>query len=122
MLSVICINFISIASASPFLEYYSSSIDDDNLGSSSGNSNGRINPEETIEISITIENNGNNDVSGVTGQLRLKKSNPYVTIIADDASYGTIGSVERKTGTFVFYVSDVQKNSIYNRNSAKFNP
>ena len=113
MLSVICINFISIASASPFLEYYSGSIDDDNSGSSSGNSNGRINPEETIEISITIENNGNTDVSGVTGQLRLKKSNPYVTIIDDSASYGTIGSNERKTGTFVFYVSDVQKNSIY---------
>ena len=113
MLSVICISFISTVSASPFLEYYSGSIDDDNSGISSGNSNGKINPEETIEITVKIENNGNTDVSGVTGELRLKKPNPPVTIIDDDASYGTIGSNERKEGTFVFHVSDVHENSIY---------
>ena len=113
VLLVICVNFIPLASASPFLEYYSGSIDDDNSGSSSGNSNGKINPEETIEITVKIENNGNTDVSGVTGELRLKKSNPHVTIIDDDASYGTIESTERKEGTFVFHVSDVKENSIY---------
>ncbi|MCF7920513.1 MAG: hypothetical protein K9N06_11435 [Candidatus Cloacimonetes bacterium] len=63
-------------------------IDDDNSGSSSGNSNGIINNGETVELSIMVNNTGSQTASGVTASLECQ--NELVNITSPTVSYPSI--------------------------------
>ncbi len=64
------------------------SIDDDDAGSSSGNSDGQIDAGETIELTITLENSGSQNAANVTAILSCDPT--YITITQNQSSYGDI--------------------------------
>jgi hypothetical protein len=68
----------------PFLTYESHTASD----AAGGNGDGLLSPGETVELSLTLENVGPDDATGVTGVLR---SGDAAAVPADStASYGTI--------------------------------
>jgi hypothetical protein len=72
-----------VVTAQPNVVYQSSLIDD-----SGGNNNGRVDPGETVDITITLRNDGGVDATNATGTLRTASSD--ITFIDSVASYGTI--------------------------------
>ena len=75
---------------SDLVGYYKHTIDDDNLGTSSGNGDGIINPGESIEIPLWVRNWGTLGVSNITGKLRTTDS--YVTITDSVELFGNIAA------------------------------
>ena len=67
-------------------------IDDDGSGYSDGNNDGIINPGETIELIIPIENAGEETVSDLT--VNILSNSPYVNIISHNISYPSINPGE----------------------------
>jgi len=67
------------------LEYV---IDDDNLGTSSGNGDGLINPGETIELSVGLQNSGSVTAEDISAQISSEQS--WINIIDGVESYGNI--------------------------------
>ncbi len=57
-----------------------------------GNNNGKLDPGETVDLYVSIENNGTADVSGVVGELT--SNDTYVSIDNSQASYGAIAAGE----------------------------
>jgi Tol biopolymer transport system component len=74
----------------PDLSYLTHEIDDDNSGGSSGNGDGAVNPGETIELILTLENTGSAHAHNVSAQLST--SDAYVTISDADENYGDIAA------------------------------
>jgi hypothetical protein len=72
------------------LVYNSRTIDDDNLGGTSGNGNTTLNPGETIDLTIGIRNAGGTSISGVNGTLTTTSSG--ISITQAVSSYGTIAA------------------------------
>lgn len=70
--------------------FQAATIDDDGAGGSSGNGDGVINPNETIELPVQLRNFGGSSVTGVTATLT--ESDPHVILTDDAESFGTIGS------------------------------
>lgn len=63
-------------------------VDDDNLGSSSGNGDGAINAGETLELLFGLQNVGTETIRGITGTLSC--SNPQVHIDNAAIAYADI--------------------------------
>jgi len=81
-------------------------ISDDDSGGSSGNSDGRANPGETLELGIRLHNYGNSiNATGVNGILT--SANPGVTIINGNRSYPNIniGNSALPTANFIIELS-----------------
>ncbi len=80
-------------------------IDDDAEGASSGNGNGVIEYNETIELTVALHNMGQDDALDVVGTLAT--SSTYVGMIVGAAQFGTIPSGETVTNAepFVFHVT-----------------
>ncbi|MCK4919777.1 MAG: choice-of-anchor D domain-containing protein, partial [Bacteroidales bacterium] len=78
----------------PALEYYSHEIDDD-LVTSSGDSDGLAEPSESIEMPLTLINTGTSDANNVSAILST--ADPYITITDTSVNFGTIiaGSIDR---------------------------
>jgi hypothetical protein len=76
---------IVIKSHAPVLEFLGFEISDP-----SGNNNGRIDPGETVDIIITIENSGSSDAMDVTGDLL--SSDPYITLNTNTQTYGVLSA------------------------------
>jgi hypothetical protein len=79
---------ISISSSTLFVGYNAHTIDDDNSGTSSGNGNGIVNPNETIELRVQLKNFGTQTATNVNATLAT--DDPYVTISDNAETYGTI--------------------------------
>lgn len=79
---------VTVVSNGLYLGYRSHSIDDDNTGGSSGNNDGYVNPGETIEMIIVVENFGSQTAFNVTGLLRSADGSLIVTDSLE--TYGTI--------------------------------
>ncbi len=75
-----------VTATGPYLAYASHFADD----SSTGNNDGVITPGETIELTVSLENTGPEDATGVSGLLRSGDS--YVALGDSTSSYGTIAS------------------------------
>lgn len=90
-------------------------VDDDNSGSSSGNGNGCLEPNETIEFQLGLKNFGGQDAVNVNG--KLSTTNTYVTINNDSCSYGLIkiNSIVTNSVPFIFTISPAcpEKTTIY---------
>jgi hypothetical protein len=84
---------ISTSAASAYIESYS--IFDGNSSNSTGNSNGQLNPGETIEVNISFKNYGSSSLSNVTAMMTCNHSD--INVEQATASWATIpanGNVE----------------------------
>jgi len=83
----------------PFIIYNSHQTDD-----SWGNNNGVVNPDETINMSITVENIGIENASGVSGTLR--EEDDYIVVSDSVKSFGNIdsGMTAVSIGDYMFEV------------------
>jgi PKD repeat protein len=63
-----------------------------------GNNNGKVDPGETVELSIEVENTGSSEAFNILGILSVV--DPYLTIDTDEADYGDIAAGEIGAGTF----------------------
>ena len=81
-------------------------IDDDNNGSSSGNTNGLVNPGESIELNVGLENYGLQTANNVTATIST--SNDFITITDDIEEFGNIspGSIAFSADDFDFTVDE----------------
>lgn len=80
----------------PSIVYDSNVIDD-----ASGNNNGRVDPGETVNIAVTLRNDGSVDATNTNGILR--ESSTYITLDDSTAFYGTItANGGTAAGTFTF--------------------
>jgi parallel beta-helix repeat protein len=85
----------------PYLSYAGHTVDDDNLGESSGNGDGVIDAGETIELKVSLKNTGTSTATGVYADLSLYTPDPNITITDSYAWYGdmpagqTVASVDR---------------------------
>jgi len=70
-----------------------------------GNGNSYIDPGETIDMLVSVRNNGNTTASGVEGLLST--SSGYVTMNNDDVIFGDITPGQEAFGIFTFTVDMV---------------
>jgi len=68
-----------------------------------GNNNGKIDPGETVNLIVTLKNNGDADANNVTGALSC--SSPYIVINTASAAFGNIGPGQTANGTFTVTAS-----------------
>jgi len=79
----IVVNGDITASMQQNVVYETHSIDD-----SGGNNNGKLDPGETVFITVTLRNDGSQDATSATGTLRTSSGD--ITIVDSVDSYGTI--------------------------------
>ena len=89
----------------PNLSHLTHTIDDDSSGDSIGNGDGDVNPGETIEMVITLQNTGNVDAHNVIADLST--SNIFVSINNSSENFGNIsaGGSAPSLGDYEFTVS-----------------
>ncbi len=90
----------------PYLTMEGFLIDDDDSGASHGNGNGIPEYGETIELTITLSNLGQQDGVGVTGQLSC--DDEFLELLVDEGFFGTIpahGGLGSNADPYVFTVS-----------------
>ena len=79
-------------------------VDDDSSGESEGDGDGHLNPGERIEISLSLQNTGFSETaSSVSGEMR--STDPYVTIMKGDVSFGDISPGETVWGREKYLLS-----------------
>jgi hypothetical protein len=92
------ISNFSLKANAPLLQYVSYSISD-----SSGNNNGKIDPGETVVITVRATNVGNSKAFGVSGLL--VPSNSFLTVTSSAQNYGTIDTAQIVSGRFTAVAS-----------------
>jgi len=83
----------------------SSQVDDDAVGSSSGDGDGKADAGETIELRVTLRNGGGAQATGVNATLPAADPEGSLTILQNTVSYGTIGAGGASQGTGAFVIS-----------------
>lgn len=68
------------------------------INDSSGNSNGKIDPGEFVELNVTIKNNGYFLAENFQGEISCPSQ--YLYLMDDTASFGNIAQGQTATGTF----------------------
>ena len=69
-----------------------------------GNGNGKIDPGETVDIIVTLVNNGDYIAQNVTGVIDADTT--YITIDDSTTNFGTIAIGDTATGTFTITAKD----------------
>ncbi|MBN1338770.1 MAG: PKD domain-containing protein, partial [Bacteroidales bacterium] len=87
------VSYISIPGHAPVLEYKDYSISDP-----SGNNNGKLDPGETANITVTVQNTGSSEAFNGVGELFINDT--YVTVNTSQANFGDIAAGGTATGTF----------------------
>jgi uncharacterized repeat protein (TIGR01451 family) len=82
-----------------YLAMFEYEIDDSN-----GNNNGKIDPGESVNLIVTIKNNG--DITATNVQGEISSGSTYITIINGSASFGTLAQGESGQGTFTLTASE----------------
>lgn len=99
---------ITVASSTAWLALDSVAVDDDNIGSTSGDNNDYISPGETVEISLRLRNAGTSStITGITSTLAC--SSPGIQILSFASAFPNIAVGARATQTtpFRFAVTSV---------------
>jgi len=76
-----------------YLAMYEYVVDDSN-----GNNNGKIDPGETVDIIVTLKNNGDITAENIEGTIST--TSPYLTIVTGNANFGNLAQGETGNGTF----------------------
>ena len=80
---------IQVVNAAASLSFFSNVADDDNVGGTSGDANGILNPGETIDLALRLQNSGTSaSVTGITGTLTTPHAG--ITIVNGTQSYPDI--------------------------------
>lgn len=87
-----------LAAHAPLLEFGHAAVND-----SVGNSNGRIDPGETAEVTVTLTNQGSSAARSVLGSLY--SDDPYLSIPDFETGFGDIGPGETMTGNFTVHAA-----------------
>ena len=97
---------VQILTGEQFVGVSDTDFDDDNTGGSSGNGDGILNPGETIELDIKLENFGTTSSTGVTGEIYSNNQN--FSIISGLTTFGSIAGGDTAWGndTFVFSIAE----------------
>jgi len=82
-----------IKSYAPVLEFTGFVLSDPN-----GNNNGRFDPGETVDITVTITNSGSSEAFNVIGEIVC--ADPYITINSGPQSYGNMAANTTSEQTF----------------------
>ncbi len=77
---------IALQGQNLFVAYHSFTIDDDGIGSSSGDGDGVANPAETLELAVVLKNYGSL-ATATDIQAILRTSDPLVTLLDSTAAY-----------------------------------
>jgi PKD repeat protein len=75
------------------------SIDDAN-----GNNNGMIDPGETVDVYITVKNNGDIPAADIIGSI--SSASPFISITTSTANFGTLPQGQSSTGAFTLMVDE----------------
>ncbi len=84
---------IIIKSYAPVLEFVDFVVSDP-----AGNNNGRIDPGETVEITVSVTNSGSSEAFNVMGEIT--SADPYITINTGPQSYGNLTAANVSQQTF----------------------
>ncbi len=76
-----------------YIAMYDYEIDDSN-----GNNNGRIDPGETVDLLVTLKNNGDITAENTAGIINT--SSPYITIDNNTANFGNLTQGQSETGIY----------------------
>ncbi len=90
-------NFM-ILSHAPKLTYESYTINDD-----AGNGNGRLDPGETVDITVTIANTGSADAYNILGQL--SSNSEFISINGNQQTFGDLNAGETTNATYSITVA-----------------
>ncbi len=72
---------------------------------SGGNNNGNIDPGETIDIFVSLKNNGDITAENIEGVISC--SSPYITIISANANFGNLAQGETAQAVYTILVDDI---------------
>jgi PKD repeat protein len=91
--TLVWVSSISIPGHAPVLEFVNFSLDD-----SSGNNNGKIDPGETVNVTVEIENSGSSDAFNINGELSA--IDPFLTVVSGNAGFGDLAYGETVSAFF----------------------
>lgn len=78
-------------------------LDDDNVGGTSGNGDGLLNPGEIIDVRAWLGNTGTSQTAtGITAQLSAH--NPYVTVVQNSSAYPDLAPGDSSLGAAPFRI------------------
>jgi len=106
-----------ISNTPSYLDYTSISIDDDNLGNSSGNENGVGNSGENIELTLDLKNYGSSTITNIN--TVLSTDNPVVVISSQSSNYDDL-PLDGQSSNLDPFVINISEN-IWNSASVEFN-
>ena len=95
--------------------------DDDKQGESNGNNDKQLDAGETIELSVTLKNEGSITSDIVTGELMC--NSPKISLLKNVASFGKISAGDSRTsdGKFVFIIDkDCQEHLVNGMDPIEF--
>ena len=78
---------ISVGGSAAYVAISGITLDDDNVGGTSGNGDGKIDGGETVDLHLTVRNNGSATTSGTVDAV-LRTSDPGVTLVDSTAGGG----------------------------------
>jgi PKD repeat protein len=87
------VSYISIGAHAPVLEYL-----DYVLADPTGNNNGKFDPGETVDLTVSIENSGSSGALNVLGELI--ENDPYVTVNSSQLSFGNLSGGEQASNVY----------------------
>ena len=73
------ISFTTTAFAPPDLQINQIAIDDDDEGDSDGNNNSILEPSESVEVTVFVQNYGDGDVEDVKAEVLFNTTNKHIT-------------------------------------------
>ncbi len=91
-------NSFTLTAHAPILEmgdYY--------MNDEAGNNNGKLDPGETVQLTINVENTGTSGASGVSGTLTTLS--PYISIADEEQIYGDILPVNEAQATYEVFAN-----------------
>ena len=74
------------------------------IDDSGANGNGRIDPGETVDLQVTLRNNG--DIAAEATSGIISTASPYITLVSATASYGQLAPGATATATFTLTALD----------------
>ena len=93
-----------VTNSGPYVALLTFVIGDDGTLGTSGNGNGQPNPGERVGVLVALVNIGSAPANGVTANISLPASSPWVTLVQTSATYGNIAPQTAAVGNQPYLV------------------